>query len=343
MVTLSDVAEHAGVSRGTASMALNNNPKIKEETRKRVQEAAKELGYICNNNARGLRKNETKCLGIIIADETIKKDTPYGFNYETGLFSFGISNGIYDELADTDYGVITERYSLAESDGELPKIVRNARTDGVFLVGGLFTDDIIEAIKGFNIPVVGVGRYYKDLDCIYVDVANGMYQQTMELIRCGCRKIALINCPQGFVSSQDRVRGWEKALSECGDKVQKNWQVYCDTNTGEGGYYAMQDLWQAGVRPDGIAVSSEHVALGAMRFLMEKGMKIPEDISVVAYEACVLGSHVTPPLTTIDIHKESMGSRAAKLLLDRIRHPETSVVHQIMDIELIRRKSCKEK
>lgn len=343
MVTLRDVAEFVGVSTSAVSLALNNSPKISEETKKRIEEAAKELGYVCNNNARGLRKNETKCIGIIIADEKIKKDTPYGFNYETGLFSYGISNGIYDGLEDTDYGVITERYSLAESDGLIPKIVRNLRTDGVFLVGGLFSEEIIEAIKKFKIPVVGVGRYYKDLDCVYVNVANGMYQQTLELLECGCRKIALINCPQGFVSSQDRVRGWEKALIEHSDNVDESWQVYCDTNTGEGGYYAMEDLWQAGVRPDGIACCNEHVALGAMRFLMEKGMRIPEDVSVVAYEATVLGSHATPPLTTVDIHKEKMGRIAAKLLLDRMRNPDAPVVQHVMDINLVKRNSCKKK
>ncbi len=343
MVTIIDVAKHAGVSKSTVSLVLNKSPLVKEKTRIQVENAIKELGYVCNNNARGLRKNETKCIGIIIADEKRKIENSYGFNYETGLFSYGISNGICDGLEDTDYGVITERISMAEIEDDLPKIVRNARTDAVFLIGGLFSRSVIEAIKSFNIPVVGVGRYYEDLDCVYVDVSKGMYLQTRELLRSGCRRIALVNCPQGFVSGQDRVRGWEKALGENGEQVEKSWQVYCDTNTGEGGYYAMQDLWQAGARPDGIAACNEHVALGAMRFLSEKGMRIPEDVSVVAYEATVLGSHAIPPLTTIDIHKENMGTIAAKLLLDRIRHPNSPLVHHRMEPDLVRRKSCKEK
>ncbi len=343
MVTIVDVAKYAGVSKSTVSLVLNKSPLVKETTRLQVENAIKELGYVCNNNARGLRKNETKCIGIIIADEKKKKENSYGFNYETGLFSYGITNGILDGLEDTEYGVITERFSVAEAEDDVPKIVRNARTDAVFLIGGLFSREVIEAIKGFNIPVVGVGRFYADMDCVYVDVTKGMYLQTAELLESGCRRIALVNCPQGFVSSQDRVKGWERALSEKGEQVEKSWQVYCDTNTGEGGYYAMEDLWRAGARPDGIAACNEHVALGAIRFLMEKGMRIPEDVSVVGYDATVLGSHNTPPLTTMDIHKEDMGAIAARLLLDRMRRPNSPVVHRVIEPELVRRKSCKEK
>lgn len=341
MATIIDVANYAGVSKSTVSLVLNKSTRVKDETRMRVEEAIEALGYVCNNNARGLRKNETKCLGIIIADEKKKRDFTYGFNYETGLFSYGISNGIHDGLENTDYGVITERFCLAEAVGELPRIVKNARTDGVFLVGGLFSHQIIEAIKGFGIPVVGVGRFYKEIDCVYVDVAKGMHLQTSELLRSGCRRIALVNCPRSFISSQSRIQGWEDALCEYGDSVEKSWQVYCDTNTGEGGYYAMKDLWQAGARPDGITTCNEHAALGVMRFLAEKGLRIPEDVSIAAYEATVLGSHSIPPLTTVDIHKEQMGSIAAKLLLDRIQHPDAPLVHRVVDLDLVTRKSIR--
>ena len=342
MATIIDVANYAGVSKSTVSLVLNKSPRVKDETRMRVEEAIKKLGYVCNNNARGLRKNETKCLGIIIADEKIKSYS-YGFNQETGLFSYGISNGIHDGLENTDYGVITERFCLAEAVGELPRIVKNARTDGVFLVGGLFSNQIIEAVKACGIPVVGVGRYYKEIDCVYVDVARGMYLQTAQLLQNGCRRIALINCPQNFISSQSRVQGWEEALCEYGDRVEKSWQVYYDTNTGEGGYFAMKDLWQAGVRPDGIATCNEHTALGAMRFLAEKGLRVPEDVSVAAYESTVLGSHSIPPLTSVDIHKEQMGSIAAKLLLDRIQHPDAPLVHRIIEPDLLLQMSVKKK
>lgn len=342
MATIIDVANYAGVSKSTVSLVLNKSPRVKEETRIRVEEAIEKLGYVCNNNARGLRKKETKCLGIIIADERIKTYT-CEFDQETGLFSYGISNGIHDSLEDTDYGVITERFCMTESQGELPRIVKNARTDGVFLVGGLFSPQIIERIRACGIPVVGVGRYYKEIDCVYVDVQQGMYLQTQELLRSGCRRIALVNCPRSFISSQSRIQGWEQALSEYGDQVEKSWQVYCDSNTGEGGYNAMQDLWRAGVRPDGITTANEHTALGVMRFLAEKGLRVPEDVSIAAYESTVLGGHSIPPLTTVDVHKELMGSYAAQMLLKRIENPDAPVAHKRITPHLVLRKSVKRK
>ena len=111
----------------------------KKKTRLKVAEAIEQLGYVCNNNARGLRKCETKCFGIIVAVESKAAQT-YAYDQETGLFSYNITNGIPAGLAGTDYGLLTERYCAAEAGGDLPAIIKNGRIDGVFLVGGLFED-----------------------------------------------------------------------------------------------------------------------------------------------------------------------------------------------------------
>ncbi len=343
MVTIIDVAKYAGVSKSTVSLVLNKSPLVKEKTRLLVEDAIRELGYVCNNNARGLRKRETKCLGIVISNEKKAIGNSYGFDLETGLFSYGITNGIATGLENTDYGVITERFCQSEAGDDLPQVIKAARADGIFLTGAPFSKEFIETIRNYNIPVVSVGRLYKDLDSVYVDTEKSMYMQTCELVRTGCRRIALVNCPRSFASSQTRLQGWEQARTEHGSQIEKSWQVYCDTNSGEGGYYAMEDLWRAGARPDGIAACNEHVALGVMRFLAEKGVRIPEDVSIVAYEATVLGSHAIPPLTTVDIHKEDMGMIAAKLLLKRIQNPDGPVVHKMVEPDLVIRKSCKEK
>ena len=109
MVTIIDVANYAGVSKTTVSAVLNNGPHIKEETRLRVEEAINALGYVRNNNARGLRTRQTKCLGVIAAIESLVVHT-YEFNLEAGQFAYAVSNGIPDGLEGSDYGLITERY-----------------------------------------------------------------------------------------------------------------------------------------------------------------------------------------------------------------------------------------
>lgn len=137
--------------------------------------------------------------------------------------------------------------------------------------------------------------------------------------------------------------GWNRALEEYGEEEIATWQVYCPKNTGEGGYLAMKQLWEAGVRPDGITTANEPIALGAMRFLAEQGVRVPEDLSVISHEASVLGGYSVPPLTSTNIHKEQMGAVAAKLLLNRIEHPEAPVTRQMIEPELLLRASVKKK
>ena len=342
MVTIIDVANYAGVSKSTVSTVLNNGPHVKEETRLRVEEAVKALGYVCNNNARGLRKRETKCLGVIIAVESRDVHT-YEFNFEAGQFGYAVTNGIPDGLTDSDYGLITEQYCPSEMVGELPSIIKNARVDGVFLVGSLFDDVLLERIRNLNLPVVGVGTCYDSIDCVWPDVAKGVYLQVNELVGNGIKHIAMINCPAGFANAKMRTDGWEQAISEFQADLQQTWMIQCDTNTGEGGYLAMKTLWESGARPDGLVTAHEAIALGAMRYLYEQGIRIPEDISVTSYETSVLGGYSTPPLTSVNIKKEEMGAIAAQMLLKRIEDPNVPLQKHIIDPELVVRASVSSK
>lgn len=300
-----------------------------------MEEAVKALGYVCNNNARGLRKRETKCLGVIVAVESRDTHT-YEFNFEAGQFGYAVTNGIPDGLTDSDYGLITEQYCPAEMAGELPAIVRNARVDGVFLVGSLFDEDFL---KKLQVPAVGVGTCYDTIDCVWPDVAKGVYLQVEELIKHGKHNIAMINCPAEFANAKMRVEGWQQAIAVFGDKLQQTWQIQCDTNTGEGGYLAMKKLWESGIRPDGVVTAHEAIALGAMRYLHEQGIRIPEHISVTSYETSVLGGYCIPPLTSVNIKKEEMGAVAAKMLRNRIENPEMPLQKYTIDPELVIRSS----
>lgn len=342
MATILDVAKYAGVSKSTVSLVINNSPLVKEETKIKVEEAILKLGYVCNNNARGLRTRETKCLGIIVAIES-KSEQTYEYNYETGLFSYNITNGIPAGLVGTDYGLLTERYCAAESGGELPTIVKNGRIDGLFLVGGLFEDSFIEELLKRGIPTVAVGKYYKQIDCIYPDVKKGTCDEVKYLIENGHRKIAFVNCPLTYSASQTRLAGFQEACNSNSAQVDKTWITYCQQNTGAGGYDAIKSLWESGARPDAIATANEPIALGVMRFLYEKGIRIPYDISVSSYEDSVLGGYATPALTTVNIHKEQMGTLAAGMLLRRIEDPTKAVESISIEPELVVRASVAKK
>ena len=342
MVTIIDVANYAGVSKTTVSAVLNNGPHVKEETRRKVEEAVKTLGYVCNNNARGLRKRETKCLGVIVAVETRDIHT-YEFNFEVGQFGYAVANGIPDGLADSDYGLITEQYCPSEMAGELPSIIKNARVDGVFLIGSLFDEEFLRKLHDLKLPAVCVGTGYASIDCVYPDVARGMYLQVEELVRSGAQRIAMVNCPPEFANAKKRIAGWKQAVSELDDRLQETWEIQCRTNTGEGGYLATKALWESGARPDGLVTAHEAIALGAMRYLHEQGIRVPEDISVTSYETSVLGGYSIPPLTSVNVKKEEMGAIAARMLLDRIEHPEAPLQKCVITPELVARGSVAKK
>lgn len=342
MVTIIDVANYAGVSKTTVSAVLNNGPHVKEETRRKVEEAVKALGYVCNNNARGLRKRETKCLGVIVAVETRDIHT-YEFNFEVGQFGYAVANGIPDGLADSDYGLITEQYCPSEMAGELPSIIKNARVDGVFLIGSLFDEEFLRKLHDLKLPAVCVGTGYASIDCVYPDVARGMYLQVEELVRSGAQRIAMVNCPPEFANAKKRIAGWKQAVSELGDRLHETWEIQCRTNTGEGGYLATKALWESGARPDGLVTAHEAIALGAMRYLHEQGIRVPEDISVTSYETSVLGGYSIPPLTSVNVKKEEMGAIAARMLLDRIEHPDAPLQKCVITPELVARGSVAKK
>ena len=342
MVTIIDVANYAGVSKSTVSTVLNNGPHVKEETRRRVEEAVKALGYVCNNNARGLRKRETKCLGVIVAVESRDIHT-YEFNFEVGQFGYAVANGIPDGLEDLDYGLITEQYCPREMAGELPSIVKNARVDGVFLVGSLFDEAFLQKLQDLNLPAVGVGTNYETIDCVFPDIAKGMYLQAEELVRNGAGRIAMVNCPPEFANAKMRIRGWNQATSELGRQLKETWEIQCRTNTGEGGYLAMKKLWESGARPDGVVTAHEAIALGALRYFHQQGIRVPEDVSVTSYETSVLGGYSIPPLTSVNIKKEEMGAIAARMLMKRIDDPEAPLQKQIIDPELVVRGSVAKK
>ncbi|WP_298032792.1 LacI family DNA-binding transcriptional regulator [uncultured Dysosmobacter sp.] len=342
MVTIVDVARYASVSKSTVSLVINNSPLVKEETRQKVEDAIKTLGYVCNNNARGLRTKETKCLGLIIAIENNIVQT-YDYNYETGLYSYNITNGIPVGLEGTDYGLITERYCPAEAKGVLPQAIHNGRVDGVFLVGNLFEQSFISEIKMRGLPVVVLGTDFAQVDSVNADVIQGTYVETKHLLETGHKRIAYINCPQIYKSSADRLKGFRKACDEFAESVENHWEVFCPQNTGEGGYEAVKQLWESGIRPDGIATANEPIALGVMRYLYGENIHIPDDISLVSYEASILGGYTSPALTTVNIHKEHMGEIAAQLLLKRIENPERPYETKVVAPDLVVRDSVKKR
>ncbi len=344
MANIRDVAAVAGVSRSTVSLVLNNSPLVKAETREHVLQVIKEMNYVPNNNARSLSNKVMNSLGVIILSEQVDLELD-GFKREPGLYSSGILNGISCGLADTDYSVVIERYSYKKSGGELPKLIRNRRVDGAFVIGSLYNREFVEKMKASGIPfcVVGVGLQGTEFDVVWASPEEGVYLCVEHLVEEGHQKIALINCPETFVSHDDRVHGMELAERKLGIRCDRELMVSTESNTGEGGYLAIRKLWEAGHRPDAIVAANASIALGIMRYFHEQNVQVPDDVSVTAYEDNALCSYAYPGLTAVNTQKELCGIKATEVMLERLADPDRPYTIVKIDPYLVKRASVKDR
>lgn len=345
MPTIEDVAKRAGVSRSTVSLVLNKSPLVKEATRIMVEEVIAEMNYVPNSNARGLSGRVTNNLGVIFMQDYLPNSTQVSYDNDQhiGLCSFNISNGIMAGLIGTDYGVITERFcSVAEPD-QLPRVIREKRVDGVFIVGMPYSDRFIANMKKTGLPfvLVGVGSFEKDVDSFYADPEEGTKLAVRELLETGHRKICLMNCSTELRSHGWRTRGYRLALEEYGIPYKEEWNLNGRSNNGVSAYNAFKEFWEAGNRPDAVVTANGQSASGIMTYLYQNGIKVPDDISIISYEDSSICGYATPALTSVNIRKEELGYQAAQGLIMRIQNRKKEVELSTLSPYLVRRQSVK--
>ena len=335
-VTILDVAKEAGVSKSTVSLVINNSSSVKLETQYKVRQAIDKLGYIPNLAARELTTSRTNTLGLIFMTSN-QYQKPYGFSSVCETLLYDTSNGIYTGLKNTHYTLLVERFS-DKGDSTIPELVKSGRLDGVFLIGGLFSNHFVEALQRHDIPIVIIGRQYEGYDSISVDTEAVGYMGTKYLIEQGHKKIAFINGPLSSNISKQKLKGVHKALDEL-DVDPSIVETVHAGYSGLNGYDGIKQLWEKGYRPDAVFGASDGITSGILRFLYDKAIRIPDDISVLGYEDSILSEYSSPALTVIDAHKEMMGEQACSVLLNRIKKPRVKVVNLNIAPSLIVRSS----
>ena len=324
-VTILDVAREANVSKSTVSLVLNNSKAVKLETQYKVREAIKKLNYTPNLAARELTTSRKHTLGIVfLTSNHLKK--AYAFDSVAETLLYDTSNGIYTCLESTDYALLTERFSSVSNPDALPSLITNGRIDGVFLIGGLFTSDLIEHLKQINLPTVIIGSQYNGTDSIFSEMETVGYLAGKELLKKKHKRILFINGPSTSSNSQKKLSGMQNAFSEFGADPSGLFVVNSGYS-GLDGYKALKEIWESGIRPDAIFGASDGITSGALRFLFEQKVNIPQDISIIGYESSILSEYSPINLTVIDAHKEKMGEEACRALLKRIGQPRSNTVY----------------
>jgi LacI family transcriptional regulator/LacI family purine nucleotide synthesis repressor len=336
-LTILDIAREAGVSKSTVSLVINHSQNVKTETRHRVEQVIERLGYIPNQAARQLIMNRTHTLGLIFFTFNHFRRA-YEFSSIPETLLYDVSAGINTELANTDYTLLTERFSIIEGKKDVPHLIKKRRLDGIVFIGVLVTGELIDRVKNLKIPLLLIGSQYKGVDSVYVDVAQSGYLGIRYLLEKGHRNILFINGPQSSCNSILKNRGVEAAVREMDSGFPLPHTIYSGY-TGLDAYETIKAYWKNGANPSAVFCGSDGIAGGVLRFLYEKGLRVPGDISIVTTEYSVISEYSSPRLTSIDLQKEILGKEACRTLLDRINKPSARTINLTISPVLVERDS----
>lgn len=327
MATIKDVAKRAGVAISTVSYALNGSEKISEDTRTKVLQAAKELNYKKNGFASDLKRTKTNTIALILSDLA----GPYYSELTTGVQEITTAYG-YDLIACSAQG---------GPQSTAVKFLREKRVDAAIILAHNISDEVITESARAGFPIIVLDRHIENEHVIQVEVDNfqGGFEATDYLIKKGHTEVAFISGPANSHDSDLRLKGYITAMKEAGLNSAQRWVLHGDF-TREGGYRATKMLILQGKLPGAVFYANDEMAIGGMQAFKEKGIGIPEDISVVGFDDIELAEFTTPPLTTIKQPKYEAGALAMHLILQKLGGTEVNSYYKLAT-ELVERESVK--
>jgi LacI family transcriptional regulator len=320
-VTQKDIAKKLGVTRITISKALNNSPDISLEMRKNVKRLAEKLGYIPNHTARNLHRNTTNTIGVVVPDVS------------NSFFSFAI-DGILDSAANHGYHVIlTVSRESAEIERENILTLLSHHVDGLLVAIAKDTTDttIYETIKKRTVPLVFFDRALEGINFSSVGIDNRKAASELitYTITCGYKTIAHLAGSLSIGIGRDRHTGYLETLKKFNIPVNEDW-IVCGGFDKTSGYDGCRKLLTCGRLPEVIFASNDRIAQGAYLAIQEAGLKIPEDIGIVALGHKEFSELLSPSLTILDSSPEVLGQQAMEVLVNEMTGQTPQGTHHIL-------------
>ncbi|MGC9521573.1 MAG: LacI family DNA-binding transcriptional regulator [Anaerolineae bacterium] len=318
MPTLKDVAKRAGVAPITASRVINDSGYVSDETRKRVEAAVEELGYVPNRVARSLRSKQTHTLALVITDIT----NPFWTTVARGVEDVANADGFSVILGNTDESEAKEY--------DYVRVLLQEQVDGFLLVPAHSASRSVTLIQKQQVPLVILDRAVSaPVDTVRSDSEGGAYDLTRHLLSLGHRRIAILSGPQEVSTAADRVAGYQRALVEAGIPLDEQIVIY-GAFTQPGGYEMTQEVLRLRPRPTALFAANNFIAVGAFRALREAGLQTPEDMALVAFDDIPLTFTMEPFLTVAAQRAYEMGQVATRLLFKRLTEDDPSGPEEIL-------------
>ena len=331
-ITAKQIAKELNISPAAVSMALNNKPGVSNETRRKIIETAKAMGYNFSKNE--FSKSETKNIAFVFFHKNFVFDTPFftelATSIETTVHDKGYKLSVY-HIHDLDN--IEEQIDLIQYSGCM----------GMILLGTIMSNEQIKPFENVKIPIVLLDTYIPGakMDCVVINNVEGARSATDYLIRKRKAQPGYLHSSQYFHNFEERGDGFFKAVRQNGMPTSKS-IIHTLSPSVDGAYADMIELIN---NKEPLAncyfADNDEIAIGAMRAFKEKGYKIPEDISIVGFDNMSYSLYVDPPLTTVNVPKSYMGKIAANRLIE-IMNEEFHYTTKIeINTNLIVRKSIK--
>ncbi len=329
MATIRDVARLAGVSVATVSRVINQKDSVNSETAGQVLKAIEQLHYVPNAVARGLAGKKMGIIVLILPDIL----NPFFPALARGVEDVAHKKGLTVILGNSD--------DLGIKESSYIKVLREKYVDGFIFASNTIREEDVESLRNDRIPIVLLDRGLNTASCPVIRSNNreGAKLAVQHLIVQGCQKIAHIYGPQEFITARDRLLGYEEVAGRLKGyspslMVSGNFDI-------ESGRKAVEQLIARHPDLDGIFAGNDLMAVGALKALHDRGIRVPEQVKVCGFDGIGLTEITEPELTTVAQPVYEMGALAARILLDEIESGIRENTLRELDVRLIPRKSTR--
>lgn len=331
---MKDIAIRCGVSVATVSKALSGQQDIGEATRQRIVRAAEELGYTGNSLARALKTNHTYNIGILFSDLSNS-----GFMHE---YFASTLNSLRTEAERCGYDITFISNNVGHQSTSYLRHALYRGVDGVVIICADFHDPLVQELVNSEIPVITLDHTFNNRTAVLSDNMDGMEALVRYAYEMGHRRVAYIHGNPTAVT-ENRMTGFYRACEALGLTVPPEYIEECEYHEPISCYRATKRLLALAERPTCIFFSDDYSYIGGGNAILEAGLRVPEDISVIGYDGIHMAKMLSPKLTTWQQNTTELGRIAAARLIERIEHPRTTppehiVVHGgLLEGETVRR------
>lgn len=322
MVSLKTIAEKCGVSTATVSKALNDQKDIGEETKERIRKMAEQLGYFPNAAARALKTNRSYNIGVLFEEEAGR-----GLTHE--YFS-GVLNGLKVQAEKMGYDITFINNCLENRKMSYYEHCKYRNFDGVVIVCAEFQAPEVTELMSGKLPVVTIDYVHHNCTAVSSNNIQGMEKLVKYIYGQGHRNIAYIHGQDNSYVTKDRLTSFYRTMEELGLEVPEEYIRCADYLETEEAAKQTRELLDLKNPPTCILYPDDMALIGGRNVLIERGLRIPDDISIAGYDGIRMSQLLYPTITTIRQDTEQIGSEAARRLIHLIEQPKTTLIERVV-------------